>query len=189
MHGETSMHRNITMQATEQRTPYVINARGSYSTQEGQEHAEVRADINSGNEDGLFGLWDNTTGKCNSRVNYDPAKHLLRVALFHDQDRGFGSLIAGNAPVTVIEKGDMKAGSTRPGKNYFIGTNSDGSARYGVWAFYFEMSAKEVQDAFAKKDGRVKVKFELEDKDWDDRTYVPTTVQTWVNKKKERKAA
>ena len=30
---------------------------------------------------------------------------------------------------------------------------------------------------------------ELEDKDWDDRTYVPTTVQTWANKKKERKVA
>jgi hypothetical protein len=46
-----------------------------------------------------------------------------------------------------------------------------------------------VQDAFAKKEGRVKVMFELEDRDWDDRTYVPTKVMTWVNKKKERKVA
>ena len=188
MHGETSMHRNITMQEKD-RTPYVIHARGSYSTQEGQEFAEVRADIVADNEDGTFGIWDNTQSKCISRAQYDPAKHLLRVALFHDQDRGFGNLIAGNAPVTIIEKGDMEAGSMRPGKNYFIGVNKDGEPRYGVWAFYFEMSAKEVQDAFAKKEGRVKVRFELEDRDWDDRTYVPTKVMTWVNKKKERKVA
>lgn len=187
MHGETSMHRNLTMQATEQRTPYVIHARGAYNNTDF--NADIRADMYAGNEDGLFGLWDNTTGKCNSRVKYDPAKHLLRVALFHDQDRGFGHLIAGNAPVTVIEKGDMNAGSVRPGKNYFIGTNDDGSARYGVWAFYFSLTEKEVETAMAQKEGRVKVAYALEDADWDDRTYVPTTVQTWANKKKLRKVA
>jgi|TARA_Y100000034_G_C6767991_1_gene342478 hypothetical protein len=182
------MHRNITMQEKE-RTPYVIHARGSYSTRKGQEFAEVKCDIYESNETGDFGIWDNTQNKCISRAQYDPAKHLLRVALFHDQDRGFEHLIAGNAPITIIQKGDMKAGSMRPGKNYFINVNEDGEPRYGVWAFYFEMTAKEVQDAFAKKEGRVKVTFELEDADWDDRTYVPTTVQTWANKKKLRKVA
>ena len=167
--------------AVNKQSEYVVMARGMYNSHQ----AVVRTDLLLGNDDGAFGVYNSELKKCTTRVKYDPQIHLFRVALFHDKDKGKGNLIAGNAPASIVERGQMKPHSNRPGDRYLTGyENEHGDRVVGVWSFYFELSAEQVEEMHQQQEGRAKVMFELEDADWDEDRFVPTKLKLWAEESK-----
>ena len=166
--------------AKAQEREYIVSARGIYN----KHQVVVKSDLLVGNEDGTFGVWDSTTNKISTRVQYSAERHLIRIALFHDKDEGPEHLIAGNAPACVVMKSEAFSTSLskRPGKRYLEGfTNEHGDNVQGVWAFYLEVPQDRmdaiVQNRDVKGAGRTKVMWEQSDPDWDEREYAPPQVK------------
>jgi len=166
-----------------QEREYIVASRAIYNSNQ----VVVKSDLLVGNEDGTFGVWDSTTNKISTRVQYNAERHLIRIALFHDKDEGGGHLIAGNAPACIVMKSEAfsSSASKRPGKRYLEGfTNEHGENVQGVWAFYLEVPQDRMDAIVAARDikgaGRTKVMWEQSDPDWDEREYAPTQFKYWT---------
>ena len=153
------MHRSITMQATNEREPMVINTRADYSAT----GATVYVDLLADREKLAFAKH----GVENSATHVVNDARTLRIPLFHDQQRGGGHLIGINAAPTYVDRSKGNLGyCTRPEASYLVQREGGEITGYGVWAFYLNLTKEQVEAINSTGDGRVKVRYEVADADW-----------------------
>lgn len=164
------MHRSITMQATNEREPMVINTRADYSATGATVYVDLLADRDK--------LQFAKHGVENSATHVVNDARTLRIPLFHDQQRGGGHLVGINAAPTYVDRSKGNLGyCTRPEASYLVQREGGEITGYGVWAFYLNLTKEQVEainnsvrkdpeTGAITKDGRVKVQYSVADEDW-----------------------